>query len=125
MRYFSVLCAAALLCLASPVAFATVFATVRGVVHDPQHRPISGAAVTLQAVDSAFALNATTDAQGAFEMPQAPIGVYQLIVSASGFATVTETLTVAAGTNPVLHIPLEVGMATQSVEVHETASSAD
>src|SRR5581483_5465073 len=46
-------------------------------------------------------------------------------VSAAGFAAVTETLTVAAGTNPVLHIPLEVGTSTQSVEVHETASSAD
>lgn len=125
MRYFSVLCAAALLCLCNAAAFATVFATVHGVAHDPQHRPISGASVTLQAADSAFALRATTDAEGAFEIRQAPIGVYRLTISASGFATVTETLAVAAGTNPVLHIPLELGAATQSVEVHEAGSSSD
>ena len=38
-------------------ALATVFATVHGVVHDPQHRPIAGAQVTLQAADSNFTLH--------------------------------------------------------------------
>ena len=52
-------------------------------------------------------LAATTNADGEFELPQAPIGVYRLTVAAPGFATVTQTLTVASGTNPVLHIALE------------------
>jgi len=30
-------------------AFATVFGTVRGIVHDPQHRPVSGIQVVLKA----------------------------------------------------------------------------
>ena len=34
------------------VAFATIFGSVRGVVHDPQHRPIPGAQVTLKAQNS-------------------------------------------------------------------------
>ncbi len=88
MRRLCVL-AAALLLAASLPAFATVFATVHGVVHDPQHRPIANAKVTLQAADSAFTLNATTDSEGEFELPQAPIGVYRLQVGANGFATVT------------------------------------
>ena len=33
---------------------ATVFGNIRGVVHDPQHHPVSGAHATLQANDSAF-----------------------------------------------------------------------
>ena len=55
--------AAALLAVATLPALATVFATVHGVVHDPQHRPIAGAQVTLQAADSAFTFNATTNPQ--------------------------------------------------------------
>jgi hypothetical protein len=96
------------------------------VVHDPEHRPIAGAAVTLKAVDSAFTLRATTGSDGEFELPQAPIGVYRLEVTASGFATVTEALTVASGTNPVVHVALPVAAATQSVVVEglDTSLSA-
>ncbi len=111
--------------IASLPAFATVFATVHGIVHDQQHRPIAGAAVTLKASDSGFVLRAITDSEGAFEFEQAPIGVYSLTVTASGFAAVTEPLTVASGTSPILHIPLPVGAATESVVVHGAPSAAD
>jgi len=117
--------AAALLLAASLPLFATVFATVHGVVHDPQHRPIAGANVALEAADSAFALHATTDSEGAFELEQTPIGIYRLTIAREGFATVTEALTVTSGTSPVLHIPLPVAMATESVVVHESTSEAD
>ncbi|MFZ1013497.1 MAG: carboxypeptidase regulatory-like domain-containing protein, partial [Terracidiphilus sp.] len=111
-----------LLLLSALPAAATVFATVHGVVHDPAHRPVAGAEVALQAEHSAFVLHATTAANGEFELPQAPIGVYRLLVSAPGFDTVSESLTLASGTNPVLHIPLSLASATQSVVV--TASDA-
>jgi hypothetical protein len=122
MRFSSSL-AAALLLAASIPACATVFSTVHGVVHDPQHRPIAGAAVTLQAADSAFTLRATTDPAGEFELPQTPIGVYRLTVAAPGFATVTQPLIVASGTNPILHIPLPVAPATQTVVVQGFGTS--
>ncbi len=108
---------AALLVAASIPALANVFASVHGVVHDPQHRPIHGAQVTLQAADSAFTLRASTNTDGAFELPQAPIGVYRLTVAAPGFATVTQPLTLASGTNPVVHILLAIAPAMQSVTV--------
>ena len=110
---------------ASFPALATVFATVHGVVHDPAHRPITGAQVTLQAADSDFALHATTSTLGEFELPQAPIGIYRLTVTAPGFAQASETLTVASGTNPVLHIPLSLGTASASVVVNGEASASD
>jgi Carboxypeptidase regulatory-like domain/TonB dependent receptor/TonB-dependent Receptor Plug Domain len=94
-----------------------VFATVHGVVHDAQHRPISGADVTLQAAESDFILTAKTDADGEFELPQAPIGVYRLTIASPGFATEEEPLTVVSGTNPVLHFALSVATATQTVVV--------
>jgi hypothetical protein len=105
-------------------ALATVFATVHGVVHDPQHRPIAVADVTLQAANSEFLLRAKTNSDGEFELPQAPIGVYRLTVASCGFATITQPLTIASGTNPILHIMLSVAAATQTVVVQGTQTSA-
>ena len=122
MRIASRLALALLLATSLP-ALATVFATVHGVVHDPQHRPIGNAKITLQAADSAFTLNATSDSEGAFELPQAPIGVYRLQIVAPGFATVTEPLTLASGTNPILHIALPVAAAKESIVVEGSADS--
>ena len=116
---------AALIITASLPAFATVIAAVHGVVHDPQHRPIPGAKVTLKAAASDFVLNATANGSGEFELPQVPIGVYQLSVTAAGFADATQTLALASGTNPVLHIPLAVGSSTDSVTVRGEAAVAD
>jgi len=124
MRIYSAF-AATLVLAASLPACATVFATVHGVVHDPQHRPIAGAEIVLQAADSDFALHTTTNSEGEFGLPHAPIGVYSLTVTAQGFATVTEPLTLASGTNPILHIPLSVGTTTQSVIVNSPASNND
>ncbi len=98
-------------------ALASVFATVHGVVHDPQHRPIAGAEVTLQAADSAFALRAVTNSEGALELSQTPIGIYRLQVSAQGFATALQPLTITSGTNPILHIPLSIRTSSEIVIV--------
>src|SRR5271157_3169107 len=116
---------AALLLAASIPAQATVFAAVHGVVHDPQHRPIAGAEVTLQSSDSAFTLRARTSSDGEFQLPQTPIGVYRLTIASPGFATVTQPLTVASGTNPLLHIPLPVSADSQTVIVNGSATSTD
>jgi len=96
---------------------ATVFANVHGVVHDPQHRPIAAAEVTLKASGSDFALHAKTNSEGEFDLPQAPIGVYTLTISAEDFSTANEQLTLASGSNPLLHIQLTVAPATQTVVV--------
>ena len=103
---------------------ATVFATVHGVVHDPQHRPVAGAHVRLKAVDSQYSLHTDTGSEGEFDLPETPLGVYRLEVAATGFAAFTETLTVASGTNPVLHIALAVAGSNQTVMVNGTDGNA-
>ena len=114
---------AALLLAASLPALATVFATVRGVVHDPRHRPVAGAEITLQTANSTFTLHATSGTNGEFELPQAPIGIYRLEVNAPGFATVTQPLMVASGTNPVVHVALQLAPAVQTIEVEGLGTS--
>jgi hypothetical protein len=123
MRRLSYILSALLFLAASIPALATVFANVHGVVHDPQHRPIAGANVTLKAAESAFTLNAKTDSEGEFDLLQAPIGVYELTISATGFATTEQSLAIASGTNPIVHILLSVAPATQTVVVQGLENS--
>jgi hypothetical protein len=117
--------AATVLVAASTFLNATVFSTVHGVAHDPEHRPVGGAEVTLKAADSDFVLRATTSADGVFELPLVPIGVYRLSITAPGFAAATQSLSVTSGTNPVLHIPLAIAVTTQSVVVESSAAPVD
>jgi len=124
MRNILLILCALLLGMALP-AHAVVFATLHGVVHDSEHRPLAGASVTLQSSDSAFMLQASTDAEGVFELDKAPMGVYKLTITSPGFQSVTESLSVESGTSPVLHFSLAVAGSTQSVVVTGTASSAD
>ena len=103
---------------------ATVFAKIHGVVHDAQHRPIAGAQVTIAASESAFSLHATTAANGTFDIAQVPIGVYRLSISAAGFAEYARPLTIASASNPIMHIPLAVAGAEESVVVSAAGYSA-
>lgn len=106
-----------ILILSSVVAYASALVTVRGVVHDPQHRPIAGAHVTLQAVGSAFVLHGTTDELGQFTLENAPLGVYRLEANAPGFASFAQTVTLDSGTNPIFHIPLALAGTSETVVV--------
>src|ERR1700746_4053885 len=107
----------AVLVASSLHARATVFATVHGVVHDPQHRPVAGAHVSLKAINSQFSLHSDTDTTGEFDLPETPLGVYQLEIASTGYETFSEPITVASGTNPVVHIALNVAAANQTVKV--------
>src|SRR5208282_6737752 len=77
-------------------ALATIFGTVRGVVHDPQHRPVIDAAVKLKSATSDWTQTAQTDQDGAFSFSAVPVGDYLVTVTKSGFADEQETVTVVS-----------------------------
>ncbi len=106
--------------LAVPPARATIFGTVRGIVHDPQHRPVSGAKVALQAVSSQWSQEAETNADGEFNFSLVPLGNYLVTVRAAGFRASQVTVEVASGSAPVLHFPLEIETLRQTLEVKAT-----
>jgi len=112
----------ALLFLLAIPALATIFGTVRGIVHDPQHRPVTTATVTLQAKGSAYNQTIQTDDEGQFHFDAVPLGEYSVTVSQSGFETTRQDVTVLSGTAPILHLELHIESQNQSVEV--TADSA-
>jgi len=103
--------------LAGVVALATVFGTVRGIVHDPQHRPVAGIQVVLKAKSSEFSQTAQTDANGEFHFDAVPLADYTVTVSPQGFATIEQSLSVLSGTAPVLHFELQLASQNQSILV--------
>ncbi len=113
-----------LLLFSTGVLLATVFATVRGIVHDAQHRPIPDAEVTLKAVDSEFTKTARTNATGDFSFDSIPVGEYRITVNKADFAPSEQKLTVLSGTAPILHFELQVGKQTQTVTVTSEAPPA-
>ncbi|PYT88840.1 MAG: TonB-dependent receptor [Acidobacteria bacterium] len=101
-------------------ALATVFGTVRGIVHDPQHRPVSDITVILKARNSELTQTAHTDAAGQFHFDAVPLGEYTVAISDSTFAAEPQNVTVLSGTAPVLH--LELRLSSQKQEVTVSAS---
>ena len=53
-----------LVLLCAPALHAQMFNTVRGVVHDPSHRPVAGAAVTVKARTSDWTQKTETSDNG-------------------------------------------------------------
>ena len=105
-------------------AFATVFGTVRGIVHDPQHRPISGIEVVLKAENSDYTQTTQTNADGDFHFDVVPLGEYKVTVSKPGFATQERKIAVLSGTAPILHIEMLVATQVQSITVTSQAPPA-
>jgi hypothetical protein len=106
-------------------AHATIFGQVKGVVHDPQHRPIRGAKVTVRAAHSALVFTAVTNDEGLFTVPAVPLGDYIATVVESGFASVRQNLTLASDTSPSLHFELPLGTVGQTVSVQGSAGTAN
>src|SRR6202140_5205952 len=80
-------------------AAATIFGSVRGIVHDPQHRPLQGAMVMLRANSSDWAKSTNTDDNGQFEFNSVPIGEYTVTVAAPGFTQMSQTVVGNSGTD--------------------------
>jgi hypothetical protein len=101
----------------APAAFANVYGAVRGVVHDPQHRPIQDAMVMLRAKSSDWAKSVTTGANGEFQLNAVPLGEYSVSVASKGFAQTAQDVTVISGSVPVVHFQLQVASANEKVTV--------
>jgi hypothetical protein len=111
--------------LSAGSAHATVFGEVQGIVHDPQHRPISGATVVLKSSTSALTQTTTTDRDGDFRFQAVPFGEYAVTVTQAGFASLTQPLSLASGTSPILHFELPIGVVQESISITGQASAAN
>src|SRR5580658_2496434 len=104
---------------------ATIFGRIQGLVHDPQHRPVAGATVTLQAITSGFSQTAQANDDGEFSFTSVPVGDYKLTVTQSKFETSAQTVTVASGSSPILHFQLAIATLNQTAVVVGQADSVN
>jgi outer membrane cobalamin receptor len=99
------------------VAHATIFGNVRGIVHDPQHRPIAGADVKLKSATSDWSNSTQTDQDGQFTFTAVPLGDYVVTVVSLGFDSSSTSVTVVADSSPVLHFQLKIAPVSQTATV--------
>jgi outer membrane receptor protein involved in Fe transport len=109
------------LLFSSLTAFASIFGTVSGLIHDPQHRPVQGAQVTLGASNSAWTKTITSDDAGEFHFDAVPLGEYEVTVDMAGFASQQQKLVLTSGRDARAHFSLSVAQAKETVEVSDTS----
>jgi outer membrane receptor for ferrienterochelin and colicin len=117
MRFVRIPLLAMILFGLAPGAFSTIFGSIRGIIHDPQHRPVQGAMVMLKAKTSDWSKTTNTNSDGEFEFNTVPLGEYSVSVADPGFEQVMQSVTVISGTEPVVHFQLKVAAKNETVTV--------
>src|SRR5262249_10544396 len=112
------------LLLTSFSAYATIFGSVRGIIHDPQHRPVENAMVMIRAKSSDWSATMNSNADGEFEFKSVAVGRYVVTVAGQGFNQTEQDVVVMSGTQPVLHFALSVAGNRETVNVQGTPETA-
>jgi hypothetical protein len=105
-------------------AFAAVVGSVRGVIHDPQHRPVQNAMVMIKAKSSDWSATTNSDTSGNFAFGAVPLGQYVVTVAGPGFEQTQQGVAVQSGTQPVLHFALSVAGAKEMINVSGSPEAA-
>jgi outer membrane receptor protein involved in Fe transport len=106
--------------LISTWSFASVFGTIKAIVHDPQHRPVQGATVEVQSRTSAFKTSGTTNEDGIATVLNVPVGEYDITIASTGFSAAQQSVTVTSGNVQEMHFALTVSQHQETVEVSGT-----
>jgi Carboxypeptidase regulatory-like domain/TonB-dependent Receptor Plug Domain len=94
-----------------------------GTVTDPSGAAIPGAKVLIKNQSTAEVTSVTSDSAGFYSAPNLVPAAYQVSISASGFRTVVTNVTLTVGAQQTLNVPMQVGQATQQVEVTGAAAA--
>jgi hypothetical protein len=106
-------------------------ATLEGTVMDPSGAAVAGATVKISAVETGLTQERTTNSNGYYRFPGIAIGEYTVFATYKGFKTkVIEEVRVQVGQTRTLDVALEIGAATDKIEVQveltpEERSSAE
>ena len=113
--------------LVVPAAFAQeTTAGIQGTVKDPSGAVVSGATVEVTSPALIGKKTATTDSGGYFRFANLPPGTYTATVTAPNFrAFKQENISLEVGHLPSLEVTLQVGTASETVEVTGAAPIVD
>jgi hypothetical protein len=91
---------------------------VSGVVTDPTGAAVPGAAVTVFNTNTSITINTATNDRGEYTVPALPAGAYRVTVAKAGFKSSTiENVNLSVGVPGTVNVKLEVGQASETVEV--------
>jgi Carboxypeptidase regulatory-like domain len=110
-------CALALSALA---AAQSNYAAVSGTVKDSQSLPVVHATVTFKALSTGATRSVTTNEAGIFYAPALLPDDYEITTTASGFASVMESVHVEVGQKLALDVALKIGAVKEGIEVSAT-----
>jgi len=88
------------------VAQNLVQGAVAGTVTNQAGAPVAGAEVSLRSVAQGFTRSFTTDASGSFRAVALPQGQYEVVVNASGYNSLTDTVSVGSGATAQLFLTM-------------------
>jgi outer membrane receptor protein involved in Fe transport len=106
-------------------ASATIFGSVHGLIHDPQHRPVQDAKVTLRSTTSDWSRSTVSDSSGEFRFENVPLGEYRVTVETPGFATDEQALVLTSEREAKPHFALKVAHAAETVEVQDVVPAVN
>jgi len=107
------------------LASATIFGSIHGLIHDPQHRPVQGARVIAHSTTSDFVQETVSDAQGEFHIANLPIGEYRVTIEVPGFANQEQIISLGSSRDARLHFALTLAQTQESVEVRDVAPTVN
>ncbi len=100
----------------------TATTTVLGQITDQQNAAIIGAKVTVTNLSTGLVREVHTDSSGGYQITSLPPGTYSMKVEMTGFRTVThDKVELLVNTSTRLNTTLQVGAATETVEVSAAA----
>src|SRR5580658_9723343 len=105
---------------------ASVTASISGTVTDQSGAVVAGATVTASNVDTGVATTLTTNTQGYYSFQSLPLGNYTISVQQTGFKAYAQTgLVLDVNSELVVDVKLQVGAASEKVEVSSAALHVD
>jgi outer membrane receptor protein involved in Fe transport len=106
-------------------ATASVFGTIKAIVHDPQHRPVQGAQVEAKSRTSDFKTSGTTNEEGMALLSNVPVGEYDVTIISHGFNGAQQSVTVSSGNVQEMHFALALAQRQETVEVSGAPEMVD
>ncbi|MGA9571341.1 MAG: TonB-dependent receptor [Candidatus Acidiferrales bacterium] len=95
---------------------------IRGIVNDPSGAVVPGATVTVTLNGTDSKRSVTSDKDGAFDIPELPVGAYDLVAEAQGFKKfVAKTVVVTIGHVNFITVTFQVGATNDTVTVEANA----
>ena len=111
--------------LGATAAWAQDTASIRGTLSDATGSAIAGGTVQVKNTETGLARELTTDEAGRYEAPELPVGAYEVTGEKAGFQPARAKLKLDVGQRASVDLVLTVAELRQSIQVQETAITAD